>query len=322
VAWTETKIDKLRQLWNADELSAALIAEKLGVTRNAVIGKAARLGLKTKDSGRPRKTKERPIKNPDRAPQRAQECPDIPGLPHELTLPICWDPPTEIISRAQANAWGLKYYFTGKPCAGRHIAGRRTANKHCLECERQHEQKRVRKRDRKYFTGTPCLRGHIAERDGLGFCLECERERRNSEAFRTKKRTKSHEHYWANIEKELGRRREWSRANRDAINDRRRRRRAENPEQRRKEIERLREWVAAHPDHKRKHNPKQAREAKRRWKLANPERVRDMQRKWRAANPEKVRQMRRRQSRNQALQLAFLGIAKMKERLDDTPHHQ
>lgn len=49
MAWTEDRVETLRQLWG-DGLSASQIAEQLGgVTRNAVIGKAHRLGL----SGRP-----------------------------------------------------------------------------------------------------------------------------------------------------------------------------------------------------------------------------------------------------------------------------
>lgn len=49
MAWTDERITVLRALWG-DGLSASQIAERLGdVTRNAVIGKAHRLGL----SGRP-----------------------------------------------------------------------------------------------------------------------------------------------------------------------------------------------------------------------------------------------------------------------------
>lgn len=48
--WTEDKIATLRQLW-AQGLSASQIANQLGsVTRNAVIGKAHRLGLASRPS--------------------------------------------------------------------------------------------------------------------------------------------------------------------------------------------------------------------------------------------------------------------------------
>lgn len=51
MAWTEDRIEILRKLWD-EGLSASQIAKQLGenVTRNAVIGKAHRLGLKSRPS--------------------------------------------------------------------------------------------------------------------------------------------------------------------------------------------------------------------------------------------------------------------------------
>lgn len=51
MAWTDDRIDVLRKLWDKG-LSASQIAGELGegVTRNAVIGKAHRLGLKSRPS--------------------------------------------------------------------------------------------------------------------------------------------------------------------------------------------------------------------------------------------------------------------------------
>jgi len=51
MAWTDETIEKLKQLW-AKGQSASKIAEELGagITRNAVIGKAHRLGLKARPS--------------------------------------------------------------------------------------------------------------------------------------------------------------------------------------------------------------------------------------------------------------------------------
>lgn len=47
---------------------------------------------------------------------------------------------TEVISRAEARAKGLKRYFTGKPCCRSHLAERVTNNKMCVECHRYYQR--------------------------------------------------------------------------------------------------------------------------------------------------------------------------------------
>jgi len=59
--WTEPRLDHLRELW-AEGLTASQIAERLGgVSRNAVIGKAHRLGLQTRPTPPPLETGDAPI---------------------------------------------------------------------------------------------------------------------------------------------------------------------------------------------------------------------------------------------------------------------
>ncbi len=68
MSWTDDRIEKLEKLW-AKGLSASQIASQIGdgVTRNAVIGKAHRLGLKSRpspvksDPKKPKKPAPKPI---------------------------------------------------------------------------------------------------------------------------------------------------------------------------------------------------------------------------------------------------------------------
>ena len=62
MSWTDERIETLKTMW-ADGATASQIAEKLGdVSRNAVIGKAHRLGLKSRPS--PVKANEKPKSAP------------------------------------------------------------------------------------------------------------------------------------------------------------------------------------------------------------------------------------------------------------------
>ena len=113
MSWTDERIDTLRNLWEKG-LTASQIAESLGgVSRNAVIGKAHRLGLKARPSpvkaaddgaaARPAKTATKPatarapVTRPvaakpapsiDRAPARvATERPAVPNRPVAAASP-------------------------------------------------------------------------------------------------------------------------------------------------------------------------------------------------------------------------------------------
>lgn len=76
--WTDDAVETLTRLWRQGDLSAAMIARRLGVTRNAVLGKIHRLGLSQPRRPRPpaiappaRRAKSRPIAPVARAPASA-----------------------------------------------------------------------------------------------------------------------------------------------------------------------------------------------------------------------------------------------------------
>src|SRR5919205_1500981 len=52
---------------------------------------------------------------------------------------------TEIISRDEALARGLKRYFTGKPCRAGHVAERYSGNGGCTECHRAYRADHARR---------------------------------------------------------------------------------------------------------------------------------------------------------------------------------
>ena len=70
-SWTEERLEKLKQLWDKG-LSISSIGEELGVTRNAIAGKAHRLGLKKRQSPIAKKavTKEVALGEPENLPLR------------------------------------------------------------------------------------------------------------------------------------------------------------------------------------------------------------------------------------------------------------
>ncbi|MEC9345100.1 MAG: GcrA family cell cycle regulator [Pseudomonadota bacterium] len=82
--WTEERVSRLKELWGTG-MTAAQIADELGeVTRNAVIGKANRLGLSK--PGRPRITKAKPsvrqrIMRPAMKPEPEDVVPQEPVSP-------------------------------------------------------------------------------------------------------------------------------------------------------------------------------------------------------------------------------------------------
>jgi len=77
MSWTDERIEKLTKMWEGGATASQIADELGGVSRNAVIGKAHRLGLKARPS--PVKANEKPTRTPvpkkprDAAPARPDE---------------------------------------------------------------------------------------------------------------------------------------------------------------------------------------------------------------------------------------------------------
>ena len=117
-SWTEERLDKLRALWDKG-LSISQIGEELGVTRNAIAGKAHRLGLPKRQS---------PIASKKAAVEKQPVLEDVQELPLRLALrKLNW-------SRSKC-AWPsgdpkhTDFNFCGKPI----VAGKPYCNDHCIE---------------------------------------------------------------------------------------------------------------------------------------------------------------------------------------------
>src|SRR5688500_17131037 len=50
MSWTEERIDRLKAMWTKGATASQIAEERGGVSRNAVIGKAHRLGLESRPS--------------------------------------------------------------------------------------------------------------------------------------------------------------------------------------------------------------------------------------------------------------------------------
>ncbi len=73
MSWTDERIDRLKELWTQGNTASQIADELGGVSRNAVIGKAHRLGLQSRPS---------PVK-PNEGPGEASASPFEPEAPAE-----------------------------------------------------------------------------------------------------------------------------------------------------------------------------------------------------------------------------------------------
>lgn len=80
MSWTDERIEKLTKMWEGGATASQIAEELGGVSRNAVIGKAHRLGLKARPS--PVKPNDKSEAAPAKAPRPAAE-PPAPAEPRE-----------------------------------------------------------------------------------------------------------------------------------------------------------------------------------------------------------------------------------------------
>ncbi|HMP57360.1 MAG TPA: GcrA family cell cycle regulator [Novosphingobium sp.] len=74
MSWTEERIDKLTKMWEGGATASQIADELGGVSRNAVIGKAHRLGLKARPSP------VKPNEKPEAAPAAAKPAKPVPEV--------------------------------------------------------------------------------------------------------------------------------------------------------------------------------------------------------------------------------------------------
>ena len=80
MGWTDERIATLKKMWEGGSTASEIAAELGGVSRNAVIGKAHRLGLKARPS--PVKANEKKAANP------APAAPKKPAAPRAAPAPV------------------------------------------------------------------------------------------------------------------------------------------------------------------------------------------------------------------------------------------
>lgn len=150
MAWTEERVEKLRELWDKG-LSASQIAKELaeGVTRNAVIGKAHRMGL----ASRPSPVKSDPAKRTaatakkKTAPKKETVKAKVPTTGKVTILDL-----TESMCKWPIGHPGEPdFHFCGKPsqptfpyCAN-----------HCIEAYQVQQPRRTRRNTRRRVMATP-----------------------------------------------------------------------------------------------------------------------------------------------------------------------
>lgn len=87
MSWTEERVDELKHLWEAG-VGTAEIGDRLGMTKNAIIGKAHRIGLKQRRAS-PKRTRARIVR------MNGQSCQWPIGDPRDPSFHMCGEPALE-----------------------------------------------------------------------------------------------------------------------------------------------------------------------------------------------------------------------------------
>lgn len=152
MAWTDDRVEKLRELWDKG-LSASQIAKELaeGVTRNAVIGKAHRMGL----ASRPSPVKSDPAKRAAAAAAKKKA-----AVPKKApaTKVISTDGKVTILDLTESMCkWPIghpgepNFRFCGKPSQ----PGFPYCAAHCIEAYQVQQPRKTRRNTRRRIMATP-----------------------------------------------------------------------------------------------------------------------------------------------------------------------
>lgn len=144
MTWTSDRIEELTRLWNTGH-SASMIGKKLGVSKNAVVGKAHRLNLPARPS--PIRKDARPM------PRRRPAALPTPSVPEEAGGTVeAFEPsaPTRLSERrsGQSCQWPIgdpndkSFHFCDAPA----LPGKPYCSKHCASAYIKKDRERDRSR--------------------------------------------------------------------------------------------------------------------------------------------------------------------------------
>ncbi|MEO6256408.1 MAG: GcrA family cell cycle regulator [Sphingomicrobium sp.] len=114
MSWTDERIDRLKKMWSGGSTASQIADELGGVSRNAVIGKAHRLGLDARPS--PVKPGEEKVKKPAAAaPAAAKPAPraDAASRQPAAAAPDPADPPVITRTPQRVQPDGIQYRSIG-----------------------------------------------------------------------------------------------------------------------------------------------------------------------------------------------------------------